>query len=173
MNRSCAAAVTAIAVLLVCVFVPAATTAQTPRPPLAPGWNEFKYAPPSDSEKMAVVPPFQTIPIPDDEVDIRNIGNAELALSYWNADESPGAWQTITIAPGQSFPIKCHKCSKTVSISFHDGKQNKEFPISLGGEYTISWSSAQNVWVFNSTPQRYRIVPQDNAINPFMPGRVI
>jgi hypothetical protein len=140
-------------------------TAQRARAPLAPGdFQDFR--PPQE----ALVPPFTYVPIPSDEVDIRNIGNAELTFSYWDAEDN-GAWHTLAIEPGQTISVQCPKCKQTITISFHNGKETKEQPVPLGNEFQLRWSSQQNVWDLAPSPsQRGRIVPREPGMNPLVNG---
>lgn len=113
----------------------AAGDAATPRAPIGPREGGIaQIAPPS----LILNSP----PKPGD-IRIRNPGPYTLVFSYWNGQS---AWQTLSIEPKQSIDFSCAKCGETVSVSYHDGKENKTIKATTGRTY-LFWPGQANAWV--------------------------
>jgi hypothetical protein len=84
-------------------------------------------------------------PAPADGFRIVNLGNQALAFSYWDGEAS---WTPVTIGSGGTQSFSCPKCGSTITISFHDGKENKTYAIKAGSTYQMSWSQQTQTWVF-------------------------
>lgn len=107
----------------------------TPRPPIGPREGGIaQLAPPS----LILNSP----PKPGD-IRIRNPGPYTLVFSYWNGQS---AWQTLSIEPKQSIDFSCAKCGEMVSVSYHDGKENKTVKTTTGRTY-LFWPGQANAWV--------------------------
>ena len=123
----------------------------TPRPGLRPSFQDM--LPLDDTIRggngridSLTMPPQATIPItPADQIRVQNIGTVELSFSYWDA-EPQGAWRTLKVGSGQTTALACPKCGPMVTISFHNGKENKVVPIPMGNSYVLRWLPQQDVW---------------------------
>jgi len=80
--------------------------------------------------------------VPRDRVRIRNIGNQMLYLSNWDGE----AWRTLTVGSGQNLDVQCPRCGDSITIVYHNGKENQTVQTRPGRMYVISWSAQQGVW---------------------------
>jgi hypothetical protein len=107
----------------------------TPRPPIGPQSTDVGAMFPSDAINKALEA--------KDRTRIRNMGNQNLYVSYWDGNTS---WQTISVGAGQSSEIVCALCGDTITIAFHNGISTKELPIKSGYAYLLFWSSQKGAW---------------------------
>ena len=86
---------------------------------------------------------FQS-PAPADGFRIVNQGNQALSFSYWDGES---AWVSVKIGSGRPQSVSCPKCGSSITVALHDGKENKNYMLSSGSTYQISWSNQTQTWV--------------------------
>jgi hypothetical protein len=127
---------TSLAIWVALVFATAAAgEPPTPRPPIGP------------QEPLTMLPlPGNALsdgsPLSRDSIRIRNVGDQPLFLAYWD-----GQWRQISIGAGRVSDVACSKCEGTLTVAFHNGKQNETVKVRGGRAYLLGWSAEAGTWV--------------------------
>jgi hypothetical protein len=118
----------------------------TPRQPIGPApMNEM--LPPMMPRRPGVGVPQQS-PLPPDRIRVVNIGDQKLFISYWDGES---AWKAVPIDAGASTEVACPKCAGTITVAYHNGKENKSIKAKGGDTYILGWSTQAGIWVFTSS----------------------
>ena len=80
-------------------------------------------------------------PVPPGSIRLRNIGTANLAVSYLDAGKQ---WHTVSVPSGGAVPISCASCGPDFELAFHNGREMRRFAARAGNEYVLSWTGS--VW---------------------------
>jgi hypothetical protein len=120
----------------------------TPRNPIGPNPIVQEMLPPAAEVRL---PAAQLSPFAEDRIRVHNIGNQHLSISYWDGQS---AWRHVSIDSGRSTDVVCPKCSGTIAVAYHNGRENKSVTAKGGSTYVLSWSSQAGVWVFTSPASR-------------------
>src|SRR5262245_19767236 len=104
-------------VLLAASFLASAVIAQPTRPP----------------EVLLSVPPPGK---PQGQVRVSCVsqGPQPFHLAYWDGEAT---WRNVDLLPNRSVEIVCPKCAGTITVAYHDGKQNQTVPVKGGGTYVL------------------------------------
>jgi hypothetical protein len=114
-----------------------------PRPPIGP--RAIETAPvlemlPDPRDPLAQ----KSQPLAEDRIRIVNIGNQNLFIAYWDGDS---AWKQAAIDAGRATEVSCPKCAGTITVAFHNGRENKSLKVKGGGTYLLGWSAQAGAWV--------------------------
>lgn len=112
-----------------------------PRTPIGPRVQELRPPPQFPLSEGSQ-------PLPEDRIRISNVGNQMLYIAYWDGDS---AWKQAAIDAGRSMEVSCPKCAGTITVAFHDGKENKSVKTKGGGTYYLGWSAQAGAWVLSSS----------------------
>lgn len=112
------------------------------RPPLEPG--TFRSMIPEHLRDA-----LQRRALRSNEIRLINIGNKNLVVMFKDGD----TWKEARVSAALSAEFQCGRCSGTVEIAFHNGKQAVHTTAKLGSNYFLSWSFQSQAWVLTSAAQ--------------------
>jgi hypothetical protein len=127
-----------------------------PLPPMAPAMR-----PPAVGQlpQGGAISTLQGSPTAADAIRVINFGNQALSIAYWDGQSD---WRTIRVAPTQTADIRCAQCGNTITVAYHDGKENRTVRTTTGSDYRLVWSQAQ-IWELESlSGQAIEIVKGQN-----------
>src|SRR5262245_21168372 len=138
-----ATSVVLLAALLLATETAAGET-PAPRPPIGPKAQEML---PDAGDPFTQAPQ----PLRDDRIRIVNMGDQRLFIAYWNGES---AWQLVAIDSGRTANVLCAKCAGTITVAFHDGRENRSVKAKGGGTYMLRWSAQAGAWILTSSPSQ-------------------
>jgi hypothetical protein len=117
-------------VLVAASFLASAVIAQPTRPP-----DVLLSVPPPDKPQV------------QDRVSFVSQGPQPINLEYWDGEAT---WRLVELPPHRSVEIICRTCAGTITVAYHDGRQNRTVPVKGGGTYVLRWSAEEGAWKLTS-----------------------
>jgi hypothetical protein len=119
-----------------------------PRSPIGPNPIVQEMLPPAADLRL---PTLQPSPLPEDRIRVQNIGNQHLFIAYWDGQS---AWRDVSVESGRTTDVVCPKCSGTIAVTYHNGREKKSVTAKGGSTYILGWSPQAGVWIFTSSASR-------------------